>query len=149
MPAAHHIADVLAKVASVEVTGDGALTVRHDGTFASLRTVTIADGLELISLTQALAWDLVPDAELRKSVAAQASRTMLGTVTLVEHPDGGLDAERADVVLRYNFPTSVALCPPSVLDTPRTCRTVRWCDSPQKTHEPQPLRQPTPPPRGR
>ena len=104
MPAAHHIADVLAKVASVEVTGDGALTVRHDGTFASLRTVTIADGLELISLTQALAWDLVPDAELRKSVAAQASRTMLGTVTLVEHPDGGLDAERADVVLRYNFP---------------------------------------------
>ena len=99
-----HIADVLAKVASVEVTGDGALTVRHDGTFASLRTVTIADGLELISLTQALAWDLVPDAELRKSVAAQASRTMLGTVTLVEHPDGGLDAERADVVLRYNFP---------------------------------------------
>ena len=104
MPAAHHIADVLAKVTSVEVTGDGALTVRHDGTFASLRTVTIADGLELISLTQALAWDLVPDAELRKSVAAQASRTMLGTVTLVEHPDGGLDAERADVVLRYNFP---------------------------------------------
>lgn len=104
MPAAHHIADVLAKVASVEVTDDGALTVRHDGTFASLRTVTIADGLELISLTQALAWDLVPDAELRKSVAAQASRTMLGTVTLVEHPDGGLDAERADVVLRYNFP---------------------------------------------
>ena len=104
MPAAHHIADVLAKVASVEVTGDGALTVRHDGTFASLRTVTIADGLELISLTQALAWDLVPDAELRKSVAAQASRTMLGTVTLVEFPDGGVDAERVDVVLRYNFP---------------------------------------------
>ena len=98
------LADVLGQVASVEVTGDGALTVRHDGTFASLRTVTIADGLELISLTQALAWDLVPDAELRKSVAAQASRTMLGTVTLVEHPDGGLDAERADVVLRYNFP---------------------------------------------
>jgi hypothetical protein len=29
---------------------------------------------------------------------------MLGTVTLVEHPDGGAGAERADVVLRYNFP---------------------------------------------
>ena len=104
MPAAHRLADVLGQVASVEVTDDGALTVQHDGTFASLRTVTIADGLELVSLTQALAWDLTPDAGLRKSVAAQAAKTMLGTVTLVEHPDGGVDAERADVVLRYNFP---------------------------------------------
>ena len=104
MPAAHRLADVLGQVASVEVTDDGALTVQHDGTFASLRTVTIADGLELVSLTQALAWDLTPDPGLRKSVAAQAAKTMLGTVTLVEHPDGGVDAERADVVLRYNFP---------------------------------------------
>ncbi len=104
MPAAHHLADVLGHVASVEVTDDDALTVHHDGTFASLRTVTIADGLELISLTQALTWDLTPDADLRKSVAAQAAKTMLGTVTLVEHPDGGADAGRADVVLRYNFP---------------------------------------------
>jgi len=99
------LADVLGQVMSVEVTDDDALTVQHDGTFASLRTVTIADGLELVSLTQALAWDLMIDAGLRKTVAAQAAKTMLGTVTLVEHPDGGVDdAERADVVLRYNFP---------------------------------------------
>ena len=98
------LADALGQVASVDVEDDGALTVRHDGTFASLRTVTIADGLELVSLTQALAWDLVPDADLRRNVAAQAAKTMLGTVTLVEHPDGGVDAERTDVVLRYNFP---------------------------------------------
>jgi hypothetical protein len=98
------LADVLGQVASVDVEDDGALTVHHDGTFASLRTVTIADGLELVSLTQAVAWDLTPDADLRKSVAAQAAKTMLGTVTLVEHPDNGVDAERADVVLRYNFP---------------------------------------------
>ena len=94
------LADVLGQVASVDIEDDGALTVYHDGTFASLRTVTIADGLEFVSLTQAVAWDLTPDAGLRKSVAAQATKTMLGTVTLVEHPD----AERADVVLRYNFP---------------------------------------------
>jgi hypothetical protein len=99
------LADVLGQVMSVEITDDDALTVQHDGTFASLRTVTIADGLELVSLTQALAWDLMIDADLRKAVAAQAAKTMLGTVTLVEHPDGGVnDAERADVVLRYNFP---------------------------------------------
>jgi len=98
------LADVLGQVMSVEVTDDDALTVHHDGTFASFRTVTIADGLELVSLTQALAWDLVIDADLRKTVAAQAAKTMLGTVTLVEHLDGGVDAQRADVVLRYNCP---------------------------------------------
>ena len=98
------LADALGQVASVDIEDDGALTVHHDGTFASLRTVTIADGLELVSLTQAVAWDLTPDADLRKSVAAQAAKTMLGTVTLVEHLDGGPESERADVVLRYNFP---------------------------------------------
>ena len=98
------LADVLGQVMSVDVEDDGALTVRHDDTFASLRTVTIADGLEMVSLTQMLAWDLTPDAALRTSVAAQAAKTMLGTVTLVEHPAGGTTGGRADVVLRYNFP---------------------------------------------
>lgn len=104
MPAARRLADVLGQALPVDVEDDGALTVRHEGTFASLRTVMIADGLELISLTQVLAWDLVPDAELRKRVAAQAAKTMLGTVMLVEHPAGGSTGQRADAVLRYNFP---------------------------------------------
>ena len=85
MDSAQRLADVLGQVMAVGVEEDGALTVRHDGTFASFRTVTIADGLELISLTQVLAWDLTPDDELRKSVAALTARTMLGTVTLVEN----------------------------------------------------------------
>ena len=104
MAAAQHLADVLGHVTSVDIEDDGALTVRHDDTFASLRTVAIADGLELVSLTQVLAWDLTPDVGLRKSVAAQASKTMWGTVTLIEHPTEGTTRERADVVLRYNFP---------------------------------------------
>jgi hypothetical protein len=91
---------------AVGVEDDGALTVRHDGTFASFRMVTIADGLELISLTQVLVWDLTPDDELRKSVAALTARTMLGTVTLVENPTEEGHGERADVVLRYNFPAA-------------------------------------------
>jgi hypothetical protein len=106
MPPARQLADVLGQVISVDVEDDGAVTVRHDETFASLRTVTIADGLEMVSLTQMLAWDLTPDADLRRSVASQASKTMLGTVTLVEHPTGGAICERADVVLRYNFPVA-------------------------------------------
>jgi len=104
MSLARQLADVLGRVVSVEIEDDGALTVRHDDTFASLRTVAIADGLELLSLTQMLAWDLTPDEDLRKSVAAQAARTMLGTVTLLEQPIGGATGEHAEVVLRYNFP---------------------------------------------
>ena len=41
--AAANLADILGQVMSVEVTDDDALTVQHDGTFASLRTVTIAE----------------------------------------------------------------------------------------------------------
>lgn len=93
------LADVLAPVLAVQVEDDGALTVRHDGTVASLREVTIAEGLDMASLTQVLAWDLPVNAELRKSVAAQANATLLGTVTLAEQP-----GKRADVLLRYNFP---------------------------------------------
>ena len=84
---------------AVDVEEDGALTVRYEGTIASLRTVTIADDIQMVSVTQVLAWDLPLNADLRKHVAAQAQATMLGTVTLVEQP-----AKRGDVMLRYNFP---------------------------------------------
>jgi L-aminopeptidase/D-esterase-like protein len=92
------LAEVLTAVVPVEVEPDGALTVRYEGTFASLRSVTIADDIEMISVTQVLAWDLPVNADLRKRVAAQAQSTMLGTVTFVE------SGKRGDVMLRYNFP---------------------------------------------
>ena len=93
------LAEVLAQVMPVQVEHDGALTVRHDGTAASLREVTIAEGLAMLSLTQVLAWDLPATADLRESVAAHANTMMLGTVTLAEQP-----GNRADVLLRSNFP---------------------------------------------
>ena len=93
------LADALAPVIGVQVEDDGALTVRYDGTVASLREVTIAEGLELISLSQLLAWDLPLNADLRERVAVQANSATFGTITLTERP-GGL----ADVMLRYNFP---------------------------------------------
>lgn len=93
------LCEILAGVLPVQAEDDGALTVRHDGTVASLRTVTIADGLEMVSITQVLAWDVPVNADLRKSVAAQANSTLLGTVTLSGQP-----GRRADVMLRYNFP---------------------------------------------
>ncbi|BBY61848.1 hypothetical protein [Mycolicibacterium helvum] len=93
------LAEVLTAVVPVEVEPDGALTVRYEGTFASLRTVTIADDIEMVSVTQVLAWDLPVNADLRKRVAALAQSTMLGTVTFVEQ-----SGKRGDVMLRYNFP---------------------------------------------
>ena len=92
------LAEALTAVVPVEVEPDGAVTVRYEGTFASLRTVTIAEDIEMVSVTQVLAWDLPLNADLRKRVAAQAQSTMLGTVTLAE------SGKKGDAMLRYNFP---------------------------------------------
>jgi hypothetical protein len=94
------LADVLAPVVAVVEEADGSLTVNQDGTVASIRVVSLAEDLEIVSLTQLLAWDLSVTDRLRRRVAEQAGKTALGTVTLV----GKGSARSADVVLRYNFP---------------------------------------------
>ena len=97
------LASALGEVTTLVEESDGALTVTVDGLVASLRVVVIADGLEMVSLTQPLAWDLPLSNEIRDRVAEQAGLVMLGTVTLVEKlADGGV----ADVMLRYNFPAA-------------------------------------------
>ncbi|BCI54074.1 hypothetical protein NIIDNTM18_33520 [Mycolicibacterium litorale] len=101
-------------VDAVTREADGALTVRHDGTIASLRVVSIAEGLDLVSLTQILAWDLPLDARLRNAVADHAHGTLLGTVSLAAKSgpkEIAAGAKRnskkaADVLLRYNFPAA-------------------------------------------
>jgi hypothetical protein len=97
------LTSALGEATTLVEESDGALTVTVDGTVASLRVVVIADGLEMVSLTQPLAWDLPLSNEIRDRVAEQAGLVMLGTVTLVEKlTDGGV----ADVMLRYNFPAA-------------------------------------------
>lgn len=102
------LTSVLGEILPVEAEPDGALTVRHDGTFASVRVVTIAEGLELVSLTQILAWDLPLDNKIRQQVAEHARNTLLGTVALVEKVAETTarknSRKTADVMLRYNFP---------------------------------------------
>lgn len=93
---------VLEEILPVQEEQDGALTLRHDDTFASLRVVTIAEDLDMVALTQILAWDLPLDSDIREQVTTHAQSTLLGTVTLVEKVDGA--SEKADVMLRYNFP---------------------------------------------
>ena len=101
---------VLAEILPVQREDDGALTVSHEETFASLRVVTIAEGLELISLTQVLAWDLPLNAAMRAVVAKHAQDTLLGTVSMVEKIGGGKNTggsrKTGDVLLRYNFPAA-------------------------------------------
>jgi hypothetical protein len=92
------LASALEEVVPVREEQDGALTVQHDGTLASLRVVTVAEDLELVSLSQIVAWDLKPDRRFRAQVAKHARATMLGTVTLLDKRD------HSDVMLRYNFP---------------------------------------------
>ena len=86
--------------------------MRHDDTFASLRVVNIVEDLDLVSLTQVLAWDLPLTKKVSDQVARHARDTNLGTVTLVEkvsekaaqRNSGKGAAKTADVMLRYNFP---------------------------------------------
>ena len=94
---------VIEGVLPFEEEDDGALTVHHDHTFASLRVVTIAEGLEMVSLTQILVWDLPLDNEIRDKVGRLAHDTVLGTVSLAEQVAGG---GTADITLRYNFPAA-------------------------------------------
>ena len=97
---------VLEEILPVQREDDGALTVKHDDTFASLRVVTIAEDLDLVSLTQVLAWDLPLDSKIRAKVAKHAHDTLLGTVSLVEKSAGAKrnSKKSGDVLLRYNFP---------------------------------------------
>ena len=100
------LGSLLAEVLPVEQESDGALTVHHDATFASLRVVNIAEDLDLVSLTQILAWDLPLTKKISDQVARQARDSNFGTVILVEKISGsGKGASKtADVMLRYNFP---------------------------------------------
>ncbi len=105
------LATALSEVLPVVEESDGALTVRHDGTVASLRVVPIVEDLDLVSLTQIVGFDLPLDKKLREHVRAEAAGTLLGTVALVEKPaeaaparGGRRGPKTADVMLRYNFP---------------------------------------------
>ena len=106
------LASILRDVIPVDEEADGALTLRHDGTLASVRVVNIAEDLDLISLTQILAWDLPLTKKISDEVAKRARDSNFGNVTVVEKADekavrrnSGKNASKiADVMLRYNFP---------------------------------------------
>jgi hypothetical protein len=99
---------VLSEVLPVDEESDGALTVRHAGTIASLRVVEISEGLDLVSLTQIVAWDLLLNKKVRDSVTEQSHTILLGSISMVEKSTEPAtkrnSSKSADVLLRYNFP---------------------------------------------
>lgn len=98
---------LLTEILPVTEEDDGALTVQHDDTFASLRVVPVAPDLDLVSLTQVLAWDLPLNSTTRAAVATFTRDTLLGTVSLVEKVGAAKSKSKiADVLLRYNFPAA-------------------------------------------
>jgi hypothetical protein len=97
------LASVLGDVLRVEQEPDGGLTVHHDGTFASLQVVNIVEDLDLVSLTQVVAWDLPLTKKISDQVAVYARDSNFGAVSLVEKV-ADKAAKTADVMLRYNFP---------------------------------------------
>jgi hypothetical protein len=103
MELADRVRAVLDGVLPYEEEDDGALTVSYEHTFTSLRVVAIAEDLEMVSLTQILAWNVPLDNEVRDKVAQLTHDTVLGTVSLAEQVAGG---GVADVTLRYNFPAA-------------------------------------------
>jgi len=118
------LAIVLGDVVALEEEPDGALTVRHNGTIASLRVVNIARDLDLVSLTQVLAWDLPLTGKVSEQVARQSRDINFGSLAVVEKVPEKVPAKgpgqavrrnsgrgtsksapkAVDVMLRYNFP---------------------------------------------
>ena len=92
------LASILGEVFAVEEEPDGALTIRHDGTFASLRVVNIVEDLDLVSLTQILVWDLPLTKKISDQVAEKAAQRNSGKGAATA------PSKTVDVMLRYNFP---------------------------------------------
>ena len=85
---------------SASGNGDGSFGFDYGAVPFALQVVTLTEGLDVVSVTGVLAWDLPLDADTRTRVAAAADALQFGSIHLIER-----DAD-ADVVLRYSFPAT-------------------------------------------
>ena len=90
----------LAGFVAVDSDSDGSLRFEYGGALCSLRAVTLADGLDVLSLTGVLAWDRTLKPALYKRVAERNAQAQFGSISVITR--GNL----ADVVLRYTFPAT-------------------------------------------
>ena len=91
---------ILALTPFVDFTAndDGSVSFSYEGALCSLRAVTLAPGLDVLSLTCVLAWDRPLGAKLLKRVADRNDALQFGSITVIGN------GKLADVVMRYTFP---------------------------------------------
>ncbi|WP_373282045.1 hypothetical protein [Nocardia veterana] len=78
----------------------GALGFEYEGALCSLRGVTLAPGLDVLTLTCVLAWDRPLKPQLHKRVADRNNALQFGSLTIIDRE------KQADVLLRYTFPAA-------------------------------------------
>ncbi|AHH20579.1 hypothetical protein NONO_c58020 [Nocardia nova SH22a] len=85
---------------AVRVEDGDALGFEFEGALCSLRAVTLAPGLDVLSLTCVLAWDRPLKPQLHKRVADRNNDLQFGSLTIIAHE------KLADILLRYTFPAA-------------------------------------------
>jgi len=88
--------------------GDGSFGFDYGAVPFALQVVTLTEGLDVVSLTGVLAWDLPLGDEVRTRVASAAEALQFGSIHLIERET------LADVIVRYSFPAT------GLEDTPLT-----------------------------
>ncbi|WP_024793261.1 hypothetical protein [Tomitella biformata] len=82
----------------ISTTDDGSLSFVNEGCVWSVRVVELAAGLEMVSMTCVLAWDVQLDEGLRGRTDEARRLVQFGSVELVDR------GEQADLLLQYVFP---------------------------------------------
>ena len=95
------VVGLLASSSSEVLRGDDGVsaTVSFDGTRAALQAMSLTDGLDVLSLTQVLAWDLPNTEALRDDIDRLAGETSFGSIKRAT-----VDGVTTDVLQNYTFP---------------------------------------------
>lgn len=88
----------LERFLEVSTDDDGTLTFSHADVPCVVQAMRLAEGLEVLSLTCVVAWDLPDEPSVAASVAERAGQGLFGTLGIV-HTERGMD-----LTLRYAFP---------------------------------------------
>ena len=83
-----------------EDDGDGSFGFDYGAVPFALQVVTLTEGLDVVSLTGVLAWDLPLGDEVRNRVATAAEALQFGSIHVIERESV------ADVIVRYSFPAT-------------------------------------------
>jgi hypothetical protein len=92
--------EALERFHEVRVDDDGALSFRHGEVPCALQGVELSEGLQVLSLTCVVAWDLPADSDIPLRLAERAGQGLFGTLGAVRTDRGW------DVTLRYVFPAA-------------------------------------------